>query len=99
MHSPSQRNALPTTPIAGGIATGGNDAPFRATDYRLSEREAADYLGLSPRTLENWRIRRSDGPRFHKLGRAVRYSIADLNAFLECTRRRSTSDQPHAGTT
>lgn len=47
---------------------------------RLSEREAADRLGVSPRTLQDWR-RRSYGPTYLKLGRRVAYHPADLDAF------------------
>lgn len=46
----------------------------------LSEREAADRLGLSPRTLQDWR-RRACGPVFLKLGKRVAYHPHDLDAF------------------
>jgi hypothetical protein len=46
----------------------------------LSEREAAAKLGLSPRTLQDWR-RRSCGPAFLKLGKRVAYHPHDLDAF------------------
>lgn|GEM_PF-771650 len=46
----------------------------------LSEREAADRLGLSPRTLQDWR-RRACGPVFLKLGKRVAYHPDDLAAF------------------
>lgn len=46
----------------------------------LSEREAADRLGLSPRTLQDWR-RRSCGPAFLKFGKRVAYHPDDLAAF------------------
>lgn len=47
---------------------------------RLSEREAAERLGISPRTLQDWR-RRSCGPVYMKLGRRVAYHPSDLEAF------------------
>jgi len=43
---------------------------------------AAQYLGSPTETLLHWR-KVGRGPRFHKIGRRVRYSAADLNAFLE----------------
>ncbi|MFC3816627.1 helix-turn-helix transcriptional regulator [Lysobacter sp. GCM10012299] len=46
----------------------------------LSEREAADRLGLSPRTLQDWR-RRSCGPAFLKLGKRVAYRPTDLDEY------------------
>ena len=35
-------------------------------------RRAADYLGLSPRTLDGYRVS-GDGPAFHRFGNRVRY--------------------------
>ncbi len=52
---------------------------------------AADYLGLSPATLETLRIR-GGGPTFSKLGRRVVYQREDLDAWLAERRRQSTSD-------
>lgn len=48
----------------------------------LTEREAAEYLSLSPATLRN---RRSLGlgPAYLKAGKTIRYRVSDLNAFLE----------------
>jgi len=43
--------------------------------------DAADYLNLSVDTLAEWRCR-GGGPIFHKLGRAVRYRLSDLDAWL-----------------
>ena len=49
----------------------------------LADREAAAILGISVKTLANWRWR-GEGPRFRKIGkRMVRYSRADLEAFIE----------------
>lgn len=59
------------------------------THRRLSETEAADYLGVAKRTLQDWRLRRV-GPAYSKLGTAARarivYDIADLDAFLAAGR-------------
>ncbi len=58
----------------------------------LNTVQAADYLGLSRRTLEGLR-HRGGGPTFIRLGRkAVRYSLDDLMAWAEAGRRSSTSD-------
>ncbi|MBK8158739.1 MAG: helix-turn-helix domain-containing protein [Rhodospirillaceae bacterium] len=56
----------------------------------FSEREAAQYLSLSPRTLQQWRWT-GDGPRFVKLGRRVAYSIHELDNFVTARIRQSTS--------
>lgn len=51
--------------------------------------EAARYLGLQKTTLEAWRCR-GDGPQFVKLGRAVRYRQADLDAWIDSRIRQNT---------
>ena len=67
-------------------------APSRIlAPQRLRTREAAAYLGLSPRTLESWRVR-GCGPPFLKLGGTVQYDIGDLEQYVADNRRRSTSD-------
>ena len=43
--------------------------------------DAAAYLGVSPRTLENWRAS-GDGPDYARLGARVVYRIVDLDKFL-----------------
>lgn len=57
----------------------------------LNTPEAAKYLGLQPATLEAWRCR-GGGPRFVKLGRAVRYRWADLHEYIELRTRSNTSE-------
>lgn len=58
----------------------------------LRQSEAAEYLNLSPRTLENWRYR-GGGPRFVRLGRRlVVYQLEDLDAFIAERIVVSTSD-------
>lgn len=51
----------------------------------LSEREAAAWLGLAVKTLQNWRWA-GRGPGFIKLGPSrspVRYRLSDLRAFVD----------------
>lgn len=50
-------------------------------DELLDTAKAADYLHLSAATLMSWRSRHL-GPRFVRLGRAVRYRRVDLDAFV-----------------
>jgi hypothetical protein len=52
----------------------------------IDETEAANILGLSVKTLRRWRWGRN-GPAFCKLGAAVRYNPADLDAFIAAGRR------------
>ena len=57
----------------------------------LNTAEAAERVCLSERTLERLRVS-GGGPRFKKLGRWVRYTAADLEAWIESRTRSSTSD-------
>ena len=55
--------------------------------------EAAEYVGLSPSTLEKLRSK-NVGPPFIRLGgRAVGYDLRDLDAWLDGQRHQSTSGQ------
>lgn len=54
-------------------------------------RDAARYLGLSPRTLEKLRVS-GNGPAYYKMGRAVSYGLSDLEAWVTNNRRCSTTD-------
>ncbi|MCO7248062.1 helix-turn-helix domain-containing protein [Halomonas sp. Mc5H-6] len=53
----------------------------------LTEREAAEYLGYRPASLRQSRfmgtLAGAKPPKHTKLGRGVRYDIADLNAWIE----------------
>lgn len=57
----------------------------------LSNDEAADFLKLSPRTLEKQRVI-GGGPKFRKFGRRVVYALADLEAWAEARACDTTSD-------
>ena len=62
-----------------------------AKDY-ISTREVAAFLGLSPRTLDRYRVTGA-GPKFHKFGNRVRYLRADVEAWAAERRYSSTSGQ------
>lgn len=53
--------------------------------------QAAAFLGLQRRTLENWRWR-GEGPPFLRVGRAIRYSRKDLAAWLDVRRCNNTGE-------
>jgi predicted DNA-binding transcriptional regulator AlpA len=57
----------------------------------LTEQEVAARFGLSVATLRAWRWKRK-GPRFVRLGRAVRYLPDDLDQFLAVNSVRTKSD-------
>jgi hypothetical protein len=56
----------------------------------LTTEEAAEFLRLKPHTLENMRWQET-GPYFLKLGGRVFYRRADLKAWCDQARRRSSS--------
>lgn len=52
------------------------------TDPLLTERQAAEYINASPRSMQTWR-RQGHGPRFCRLGsRMIRYRRSDLDAWV-----------------
>ncbi len=76
-------------PAAAAVA-----APAQPQRY-LTNDEAADYLRLSPRTLEKQRVI-GGGPRFRKFGRRVMYAVADLNVWADSRSFEATSDPEYA---
>ena len=59
----------------------------------LTQREAADVLRLSERTLERMRVQ-GIGPRFGRLAnRSIRYLQQDLDAYIASRLRESTSEE------
>jgi Helix-turn-helix domain len=46
---------------------------------------AAEMLGVQVSTLAAWRCRKK-GPPYLKVGKGVRYRVADLNAWIEASR-------------
>lgn len=66
--------------------------PTEQDDLLVTTSDAAEYLKLSPRTLERWRMEGA-GPSYVVLGRkAVRYRLAALREFVSTGDRSSTSD-------
>lgn len=57
----------------------------------LTVKEAAAYLKLGKPTLDRYRVK-GGGPKFGKLGSAVRYRRADLDTWLESKLVSSTSE-------
>ncbi len=57
----------------------------------LNTEQAAEWLRLSPRTLEKFRVQ-GTGPKFCKLGRLVFYSPELLDSWVASKIRKSTSD-------
>ncbi|MCY4429404.1 MAG: helix-turn-helix domain-containing protein [Rhodospirillales bacterium] len=66
----------------------------QATKF-LSTPQAAERLGLSARTLEEYR-RTGQGPVFHRFGYLARYRVTDLEAWAAARRRTTTADDGNA---
>lgn len=56
----------------------------------IDEAALATRLGVSRSTLQSWRYS-GRGPRFIKLGRMVRYRVADVEAYLHANTRGSAA--------
>ena len=65
-------------------------APHPINDRYVTTREAADFLGVAPGTLANWRVL-GCGPNFVKLNSSVRYAASTLATFAAARSRSSTS--------
>jgi len=59
-------------------------------NQHLTERELAQLLSLSIRTLQDWR-RRGCGPKYLKLGKAVRYPSSEVETFITKVSTSSTA--------
>lgn len=86
-----QDRSLAQTSNAPGRNPTGTALAERPADGGTGYREASNILGLSARTLQKWRLQ-GNGPRFVKLGHAVRYDPVELDRFIDGARRRSTSE-------
>ena len=59
--------------------------PIRSTPHSLSEADGASYSGVSRAYLRQARAQ-GKGPAFCRFGRAVRYRIEDLDAWINAHR-------------
>lgn len=60
-------------------------------DLLLTEVQAAEFLNLSVRTLQSWRVSGSKIP-FVRCGRAIRYRFSDLVSWIKANTVTSTSE-------
>ncbi|MDR6511480.1 putative DNA-binding transcriptional regulator AlpA [Novosphingobium capsulatum] len=58
----------------------------------LDTKAAAQHVGLSPVTMERFRLT-GEGPQYAKLGKSVRYRTCDLDAWVASKLIRSTSQK------
>jgi excisionase family DNA binding protein len=61
------------------------------SEHLLTTPTVAQLTGLSQVTLRRWRST-GGGPRFVRLGRAVRYRSADVTDFVSARTYKSTSE-------
>ena len=72
---------------------GNRDQATHGPDPLYDEGQTAKYLGISVRTLRNWRWS-GKGPEYCALsGRLIRYELSQVQAWVQSKRRTSTSDQ------
>jgi predicted DNA-binding transcriptional regulator AlpA len=64
---------------------------FLSDERLLSRGEVVTIFGLSQRFLEVSAVA-GNGPPMIKIGRSVRYRVADLRAWIDARRVNSTSD-------
>ena len=60
-------------------------------DRYINEKQAAEFLGISFKTLQGYRVK-GGGPEFRKFGaKTVRYKFADLQEWAESRKKKNTS--------
>jgi hypothetical protein len=66
-------------------------------DAALNESQAAEFIGVSVRTLQAWRVRGS-GPPYIKIGRSVRYQRRALVLYQQehtvCSTTEAETEKP-----
>lgn len=67
-------------------------SPFTPITRHLRTRDAAAFLGITPKTLRNWKAQRV-GPPFRKLGTVTLYDADELRAWLD-ERTTATHNAP-----
>lgn len=50
-------------------------------DRLLHQKEVVEILNIAKSTIEQWRLK-GQGPRYVKLGRAVRYRLSDVQSYI-----------------
>ncbi len=65
--------------------------PLDDADRLFDVIAVSEWLGVSTSTLAKWRLR-GTGPPFLKVGKRILMRKSDLDKWLDCRRRHSTSD-------
>lgn len=67
----------------------GIDSIIKTQPRYFNTKHAADYLTISPSTLNRMRVS-GEGPRYAKAGRRVIYAPTDLDAWVEARKQTFT---------
>lgn len=70
------------------------DQPYQLSFWHelINEAQAADFLGITSRCLQNWRYR-GGGPKYVRVSiRCIRYTRHDIRKWAKGRARTSTSD-------
>jgi hypothetical protein len=59
--------------------------PLKTMKRHMNESDAAEFLDVRVRTLQDWRFKKT-GPVYCKFGGAVRYPLAELERFADAAR-------------
>ncbi|MFK8034435.1 MAG: helix-turn-helix domain-containing protein [Hyphomicrobiales bacterium] len=65
----------------------------------INTREAAKFLGLSTKTLANWRVSGKFNLPYTKIGERVFYKTSDLMDFVNSNSKQSTSSKLNVSST
>lgn len=79
-------------PAAPALTQSGETSMKNDEDTYLSTRQAAAYLGLSPRTLDRYRVS-GEGPDFHRFGGRILYRKTDIEHWAAERRVSSASEE------
>lgn len=91
--TPEQLQAIVRAAVRDGVQKALADASRGGSEH-LREADAAAYLGIAAATLRKWRAQ-GRGPIYRKIGNAVTYVRADLDAWAD-QGRQLTADYPGA---
>lgn len=72
------------------IKTTVQDSTLSNTTKALTETQLAERWAISRKTLQAWRLR-GDGPRFMRIGTAIRYMLSDITAYEAANTHNSTA--------
>jgi len=56
--------------------------PAPSTPLVFNDHKASEFLGMSVYTLRKMRVQ-GTGPAYRKMGKTVRYSLSDIQAYVE----------------